>query len=77
MEYVYIIVYAFVNTQSMLNILTSKGNVFNCLRVCKTLQQCLSHEGQIIIRGFFTHVFICHNVVSTFILRVKKTKHMT
>ena len=46
LEYVYIIVNIFVNTQSILKILASKYDVFNGLCLCKkTLQQCLSYEG--------------------------------
>ena len=47
LEYVYIIVNIFVNTQLILKIIASKCNVFNGLCLCrKTLQQCLSYEGQ-------------------------------
>ena len=47
LEYVYIIADIFVNTQSILKILASKHNGFKELCLFKkTLQQCLSYEGQ-------------------------------
>ena len=47
LEYVHIIINIFVNTKSILKIMTSKCNVFNGVCLCKkTLQQCLRYEGQ-------------------------------
>ena len=47
LEYVHIIINIFVNTKSIFKIIASKCNVFNGLCLCeKTLQQCLSSEGQ-------------------------------
>ena len=47
LEYVYILVNIFVNTQSILKVIVLKCNVFNGLCLCKKkLQQCLSYKGQ-------------------------------
>ena len=47
LEYVHISINIFVNTKSILKVTASKCNVFNGLCLCKkTLQQCLSYEGQ-------------------------------
>ena len=47
LDYVYIIVNIFVNTQSILMNKAPKRNVFKDVCLCKkTLQQCLSYEGQ-------------------------------